>query len=193
MANWILWTQKSVEKILTVLINRCRWVCFVISESFLENLICCFTNEIFYLPQLLFLFLDLPLLCVLEARFKAFVTFVARSCLSLFNSLLALVVLALFERLPVHCVVVLFGPYIFPLLDFFDAVEFRLGVRSYAEKVRVLWPSFDLFVHHFKFSLNTQKHPHVILATITRSPKYFKKSCTDMPIFTFILPPLNQK
>lgn len=145
------------------------------------------------MPQLLFLFLDLPLLCVLEARFKAFVTFVARSCLSLFNSLLALVVLALFERLPVHCVVVLFGPYIFPLLDFFDAVEFRFGVRPDAEKVRVLWPSFDLFVHHFKFSLNTQKQPHVILATITRSPKYFKKSCTDMPIFTFILPPLNQK
>ena len=135
MADWFFSSEKSVEQIFAVLVNRGGRVGLVLFEGLFENLVGSLTHKPLNLPQLLFLLLYKPLLFVHKTRFESLVSLIARSCLSLLYTLLPLVVFALFKRLSIYCIVVLLRSNVLPLLHFFNSMDLRLWLLSDAKKV----------------------------------------------------------
>lgn len=120
MTDGLFCSQEGMEETFAVLVNRCGWACLVQFEALFENLVGSLSHKLLYLSQLLLFLLDQPVLLIEETWLESFVALVTRPCLSLLDSLLSLVILALLKSLPINSVVVLLWPYVFPLFYFFN-------------------------------------------------------------------------
>ena len=135
MTDWFFSSEESVEQIFAVLVDCCGRVGLVLFEGLFENLVGSLSYKPLNLPQLFFLLLYKPLIFVHKTRLESLVSLIARSCLSLLYTLLPFVVLALFKRLPIYCIVVLLRSNILPLLHFFNSMDLRLWLLADAKKV----------------------------------------------------------